>query len=757
MAEAFSSQHTQNFPQFLSQMGISILVTTYQAGKLISLRAQDNVLNTHFVSMEKPMGVALQGANLVVGTGAQVIHYYNMPDVGSKVLPANTHDACYIPRSTHITGDIDIHEMGFTDDKELWLLNTKMSCLCTLDPEYSIVPRWKPPFITGYDLTDRCHLNGLAMRDGEPRYVTALGTTDTAGGWRQNKAAGGMLMDVTDNRMIAQGLSMPHSPRWYQDQLWVLESGAGSLATVDEATGELTTIVELPGFTRGLDFIDRYAIIGLSQVRETAVFAGLPLTERCDDRQCGVYIVDIIEKQVVAFLVFSGEVQEIFAVQILPARMPAVLDITDPLLRGSYALPDAALKEVEQPDETQQQLAAAGLLYQEGKIAESVVACMNLLKKSPNNTEARFRLGIAHLDLRQWLQAVEAFEHLIKHDPNHAEGYNSLGLAYNGLKDWQQAKASFDKAIEIDQQYAVAQVNRAMILLREGEFAAGWEGLEWRWKMPGNKPLNCKQPQWTSALAELADKTILVHTEQDEKEAIQFARFLPMLVEHCRQVIVMCAEPLRLFFKGIEGVDAVYLPQQVPEEGFDAYIPIMSLANVLGIMLENLPTDNYIGQLAEVVVPTLKSSGDLKIGLAWTPQDKETKESPLLSLADLIVLTDLPGMAFYSLQNQLTAEEAKQLKDNNITPLGDELVSVAHAAALIEQLDIVITIENSLAHLSGGLGKAVLTVLDDQADWRWGIAAGDNSWYPSMMLCHASEQSMMVQIRTGLLAWMAKR
>lgn len=122
------------------------------------------------------------------------------------------------------------------------------------------------------------------MRDGEPRYVTALGTTDTAGGWRKDKANGGMLMDITDDQMIAQGLSMPHSPRWYRDKLWVLESGAGSLATVDVETGELSTIVELPGFTRGLDFVDRYAIIGLSQVRETAVFAGLPLTERCDDR-----------------------------------------------------------------------------------------------------------------------------------------------------------------------------------------------------------------------------------------------------------------------------------------------------------------------------------------------------------------------------------------------------------------------------------------------------------------------------------------
>ena len=750
MAEAFSSQHTQTFPQFLTQMGMSILVTTYQAGKLISLRAQDNVLNTHFVDMEKPMGVALQGSHLVVGTGPQVIHYYNMPDVGSKVLPANTHDGCYLPRSTHITGDIDIHEMGFTDDKELWLVNTKMSCLCTLDPEYSVMPQWRPPFITGYDLTDRCHLNGLAMRDGEPKYVTALGTTDTAGGWRKDKAAGGMLMDITDNRMIASGLSMPHSPRWYQDQLWVLESGAGSLAQVDEATGELTTIVELPGFTRGLDFIDRYAVIGLSQVRETAVFAGLPLTERCDERQCGVYVVDIVEKEVVAFLVFSGEVQEIFAIQILPARSPALLDLADPLLRTSYALPEAALKDVSQPDEAQQELEAAGLLYQEGKIAECVVACMGLLKKYPDHAIARFRLGLAHLDLQQWQQAVETFEQVVKDEPNNAEAYNSLGLAHNGLADWAQAKASFDKAIEIDQQYAVAHVNRAQILLRQGDLAAGWEALEWRWKMPGNKPLNCKQPQWVGDLADLAGKTILVHTEQDEKDIIQFARFLPVLAGYCGRVIVMCAEPMRLFFKGIVGVDEAYLPNQVPDDGFDAYIPIMSLAKVLGITLDHLSVAPYFNVLPEVVVPKLVADKALKVGLAWSHEDAKSKQVAALTLDDLVLLTDIPNSVFYSLQNQVTAEEAKLLEENKITELGAEMVSVAHAGGLVSQLDVLISIDNSLAHVGGALGKPTITVLGQNPDWRWGMGGESSNWYPSMQVIPAGEESAGARIRTAL-------
>jgi uncharacterized protein (TIGR03032 family) len=193
--------------------------------------------------------------------------------------------------------------MGFDSDNELWLVNTKMSCLCTLDINHSIVRRWRPPFISGYDLTDRCHLNGLAMADGKPKYVSALGTSDKPAGWHENKAFGGMIMDIDGNRMIAGKLSMPHSPRWCRDKLWVLEAGAGQLITIDEASGEKTVVAQMPGFCGGIDFIERYALIGLSEVRETAVFAGLPLTEPEQDRKCGAWIIDI---ETVGFLAFSG-------------------------------------------------------------------------------------------------------------------------------------------------------------------------------------------------------------------------------------------------------------------------------------------------------------------------------------------------------------------------------------------------------------------------------------------------------------------
>ncbi len=188
------------------------------------------------------------------------------------------------------------------------------------------------------------------MVDGRPKYVTALGATDTAGGWRANKAAGGVLMDIDRNEILLRGLSMPHSPRWYQNKLWVLESGRGALAVVDIASRTWRTVAELPGFTRGIDFIGPLAFIGLSQVRESATFSGIPIADTLEERTCGVWVVHIESGQTLGFLRFEAGVQEIFAVQILHGvRFPEVLEWEDEKLSYSYVVPDEALKDVAPP------------------------------------------------------------------------------------------------------------------------------------------------------------------------------------------------------------------------------------------------------------------------------------------------------------------------------------------------------------------------------------------------------------------------
>jgi len=347
------SVHTSTFPELLARLGASLLVTTYQAGKLVLLRNEGGVLNTHFRSFSKPMGLAVRGGRLAIGCHIDIREFHNVRAVCARLDEADEnkersfrHDACFLPRRSHTTGDIQIHEMAWVEDR-LVFVNTTFSCLARRSDVNSFEPFWRPKFIDRLMPGDNCHLNGLAVREGKIRYVTALGETDTPGGWRENKRSGGLLIDVDSDEVIVRGLSMPHSPRWYRDQLWLLESGEGTMGKVDLATGVYTPVIQLPGFTRGLSFAGPLAFIGLSQVRESAVFSGIPLMERLRERTCGVWVVNIETGKMVAFCRFEEGVQEIFAVELLPdCRFPDLINHDTDLIGRSYVLGENALREV---------------------------------------------------------------------------------------------------------------------------------------------------------------------------------------------------------------------------------------------------------------------------------------------------------------------------------------------------------------------------------------------------------------------------
>lgn len=341
-----ASVHTASFAEVLERAAASLLVSTYQAGKLVLVRRDGASVNTGFKEFRKPMGIAHAGGRLALGTAGEVRLFANVPAAAPQLGREPPPDAAFMPRASHVTGNIDIHELAFAEDG-LWIVNTRFCCLCTLQADSSFVPRWMPPFLSALAPEDRCHLNGLAVRDGRVRYVTMLGRSDTPGGWRANKADGGLLMDLDGDRVVCEGLSMPHSPRWYRDRLWVLESGSGGLCQVDPDSGRRETVAELPGFTRGLDFIGPLAFVGLSQVRESAVFAKLPLTERLQERTCGVWVVNIESGAIVGFLRFEDAVQEIFAVTALPqVRYPELVLAGEPVCADTFVLPDAALARV---------------------------------------------------------------------------------------------------------------------------------------------------------------------------------------------------------------------------------------------------------------------------------------------------------------------------------------------------------------------------------------------------------------------------
>lgn len=343
--ELFHSVHSDAFPQILEAAHCSLIASTYQSGRLIVVRSEGRQLNTHFRALPSPMGVARRGGSLAVGTKSEVLVFQNQPEAGARLDPPDRHDAVFMPRRAYATGDIRIHDLAYAGE-ELWAVNTRFSCLVTFDDEHSFVPRWRPPFVSAYSAGDRCHLNGLAVVDDEPRFVTALGRSDVDGGWRDDKATGGVVLEVPSGEPVVTGLCMPHSPRWHDGKLWVLESGRGTLGVVDLGTGRIDDVAAVPGFARGLGFAGPYAFIGLSQVREH-VFEGLPLTGDGIERHCGVWVVDTRSGHTAAFLRFEGIVQEIFEVAVLEGlRYPEVTEPRAELADTAFVLPDDAIADL---------------------------------------------------------------------------------------------------------------------------------------------------------------------------------------------------------------------------------------------------------------------------------------------------------------------------------------------------------------------------------------------------------------------------
>ena len=236
-------------------------------------------------------------------------------------LANNAHDKLFVPRNAHTTGNIDIHEMGIRKDGKMVFINTKYSCLCEPSMVHSFKPIWKPSFISKLAPEDRCHLNGLAMVDGEPKYVSAICKSDVVDGWRDRRHESGIIIDIETDEIVAEGLSMPHSPRVYNDQIWVLNSGSGELGTIDKKTKKFVPYTFLPGFLRGLAFHNGHAFTTLSKPRHGR-FEGLSLDQKLKDKDadawCGVQIISLTTGDVAQWIRFDGGITELFDICVLP-------------------------------------------------------------------------------------------------------------------------------------------------------------------------------------------------------------------------------------------------------------------------------------------------------------------------------------------------------------------------------------------------------------------------------------------------------
>lgn len=338
----YSCQYSPQIPELLLQLNCSLMLSTYQAGKLIFLSPKDEHSLVQLPrNFNKVMGVGLHEDKMVLATKDEVHVMRNSPDL-ARFYPRkpDTYDSLFMPRATFYTGLLDIHDIDFGVDDRIFAVNTSFSCLIEVDVNYSFTPIWHPPFISKLASEDRCHLNGMALKDGKPKYVTAFNTGDTPQSWREVVTSGGILMDVESNEIIAEALPMPHSPRLYRDELYVLLSAKGALAKVDPTSGQYDIITQTKGFVRGLAFQGDYAFIGLSKLRQnSSTFAQLPFAK--DAQQSGILVVHLPTGAVIGQITYQASVDEIYDVQVLPNSIrPNILNTAKPDYKLGLHIPD---------------------------------------------------------------------------------------------------------------------------------------------------------------------------------------------------------------------------------------------------------------------------------------------------------------------------------------------------------------------------------------------------------------------------------
>jgi uncharacterized protein (TIGR03032 family) len=327
---------SRGFAGWLRQMGCSLAFTSYQTGKLFLVGLlRDGRVSLHQQTYPRAMGLAVRTNRLYLASLFQVWRLENT--LAPHERANGDFDALYVPRNAQTIGDVDIHELGIDAAGRVIFVNTRFSCLATFSPRFGFKPLWKPPFISKLAAEDRCHLNGFAMDEGAPRYVTAVSRSDSLTGWRERRHEGGVLIDVRNDRIVTEKLSMPHSPRVHHGQLWALDSGRGQLIRIDPDTGVTEDIAFCPGFLRGLAFIGHHALVTVSLPRGGA-FDGLALDGELERRDaepwCGVLVIDTRAGSIVEFIRLVGEIRELFDVAAIPGTAcPMAIGTDSPEMR----------------------------------------------------------------------------------------------------------------------------------------------------------------------------------------------------------------------------------------------------------------------------------------------------------------------------------------------------------------------------------------------------------------------------------------
>ena len=367
----FSSTYTSNFPKILKALDFSLAVTSYQSSRLIFIRTPDGkTIDTRFKVFPRPMGIYADEERITLGTFNQVIEFKrsdklldklkggvldSTDNLSKKVLEKDKAafeslrqeqqqtieevklaDSLYLHRASLTTGMINIHDIGWGDEG-LWVVNSTFSCLSTLSPDNSFVARWKPSFISELVPEDRCHLNGMAMQDGRPKYVTTFNMEDSRDSWSEGSVDYGTLIDIDKNEVLIEGMIMPHSPKVYDNKVYVCESGLGKVWEYHPKTREKHEVISLQGFTRGLFFYGGLMFVGTSLPRVSENKNPAPIAKMYDQTYAGIWIVNLQTKESIGHIIFDGDVGQIYDISIIPnTNMPELLDVSSCLTRHLF-------------------------------------------------------------------------------------------------------------------------------------------------------------------------------------------------------------------------------------------------------------------------------------------------------------------------------------------------------------------------------------------------------------------------------------
>lgn len=344
----FHITYSGQLSAWMTLYGVSLAFTTYTAGKVVLIGPG---LAGNIAVSERNFGHAMAmratETGLYLSTKHQVWRFENGLEPGCQL---DGWDRIYMPRRCDVTGAVDVHDIHIDRDGRLLVAVTLYNCLAELDGKGSFSPVWRPSFISEITNEDRCHFNGFCLEDGEAAYATVIGASNTEAGWREMRADGGLVIDIRTDKVVAEGLAMPHTPRMHRGELYILEAGSGWFGRIDRTAGQFERLCWFPGFLRGLSFHGDYAVIGLSKPRNK-IFAGLPLDEELSNRgrepECAVYVVRLSDGAVCHTLTITGSVEELYDTAVLTGtRQPMLVGLEGEEIGKYIAVgPDRSLRE----------------------------------------------------------------------------------------------------------------------------------------------------------------------------------------------------------------------------------------------------------------------------------------------------------------------------------------------------------------------------------------------------------------------------